>query len=85
MNVSMQDASNLGWKLISVLMGRSPASLLRTHSAKRRAIAQELIGFDREWAACSAPSPRQYIADVLPLDAQDELAVCFDRILLRRS
>ena len=25
--------------------------------------------------------PDQYIADVLPLDAQDELAVCFDRIL----
>src|ERR1700745_1321542 len=31
MNVSMQDAFNLGWKLISVLQGRSDADLLRTY------------------------------------------------------
>jgi phenol 2-monooxygenase len=50
MNVSMQDAFNLGWKLAAVLRGRSPASLLHTYSAERRAIAKELIDFDREWA-----------------------------------
>ena len=56
MNVSMQDAFNLGWKLISVLQGRSPASLLHTYSAERQAVAKELIDFDREWAAMlSAP------------------------------
>ena len=51
MNVSMQDAFNLGWKLASVLQGRSAPSLLHTYSAERRAIAKELIDFDREWAA----------------------------------
>jgi phenol 2-monooxygenase (NADPH) len=51
MNVSMQDAFNLGWKLASVLHGRCAPSLLHTYSAERRAIAKELIDFDREWAA----------------------------------
>jgi phenol 2-monooxygenase (NADPH) len=54
MNVSMQDAFNLGWKLVSVLHNRCPASLLHTYSAERRAIAKELIDFDREWAALLA-------------------------------
>jgi phenol 2-monooxygenase (NADPH) len=50
MNVSMQDAFNLGWKLASVLRQRCPPSLLHTYSAERRAIAKELIEFDREWS-----------------------------------
>ncbi len=54
MNVSMQDAFNLGWKLAAVLRGRCPPSLLHTYSAERRAIAKELIDFDREWAAMLA-------------------------------
>ena len=56
MNVSMQDAFNLGWKLASVLRGRCPPRILHTYSAERQAIAKELIDFDREWAAMlSAP------------------------------
>ena len=56
MNVSMQDAFNLGWKLAAVLQGRSPASLLHTYSAERQAVAKELIDFDRAWAKMlSAP------------------------------
>jgi phenol 2-monooxygenase len=58
MNVSMQDAFNLGWKLAAVLEGRSPASLLETYSAERHAIARELIDFDREWAAIMAAAPQ---------------------------
>ena len=50
MNVSMQDAFNLGWKLAAVLQGRSPASLLHTYSRERQTIAKTLIDFDREWA-----------------------------------
>jgi len=51
MNVSMQDAFNLGWKLASVLRRQCSPQLLRTYSAERQAIAKELIDFDREWAA----------------------------------
>ena len=59
MNVSMQDAFNLGWKLVSVLQKRCPPSLLHTYSAERRAIAKELIDFDREWAAMLASTHGQ--------------------------
>jgi phenol 2-monooxygenase (NADPH) len=54
MNVSMQDAFNLGWKLAFVLRRQCPPSLLHTYSAERRSIAKELIDFDREWAALLA-------------------------------
>jgi phenol 2-monooxygenase (NADPH) len=54
MNVSMQDTFNLGWKLAAVLRGRSQPSLLHTYSAERRAIAKELIDFDRQWASLLA-------------------------------
>jgi 2-polyprenyl-6-methoxyphenol hydroxylase-like FAD-dependent oxidoreductase len=50
MNVSMQDSFNLGWKLASVLQGRSAPDLLHSYSAERQSIAKELIDFDREWA-----------------------------------
>lgn len=50
MNVSMQDAFNLGWKLAAVLRGLAAPQLLATYSAERQAIAKELIDFDREWA-----------------------------------
>ncbi len=58
MNVSMQDAFNLGWKLAAVLQGRSAPQLLRTYSAERHAIAQELIDFDKEWSKIMASPPK---------------------------
>ena len=59
MNVSMQDAFNLGWKLGAVLRRRSAPHLLHSYSAERHAIAKELIDFDREWAAILASANRQ--------------------------
>lgn len=50
MNVSMQDTFNLGWKLISVLEGRSPASLLHTYNTERHVIAENLIEMDTRWS-----------------------------------
>lgn len=54
MNVSMQDAFNLGWKLAAVLRGRSDASLLRSYSAERQPVAKQLIDFDKEWSTMIA-------------------------------
>jgi phenol 2-monooxygenase len=51
MNVSMQDAFNLGWKLAAVLQGRSGEGLLRTYSEERHAVAHDLIEFDKFWSA----------------------------------
>lgn len=58
MNVSMGDSLNLGWKLAAVLQGCSPEQLLHTYSAERRAIAKELIDFDREWARIISARPQ---------------------------
>lgn len=58
MNVSMQDAFNLGWKLAAVLDGRAPPALLHTYSAERHAIAQGLIDFDKAWSKTMASPPK---------------------------
>ena len=59
MNVSMQDAFNLGWKLAAVLRGRSSPQLLHSYSAERRAVAAELIDFDRRFAAMFSAAPKR--------------------------
>ncbi|WP_315753614.1 MULTISPECIES: FAD-binding monooxygenase [unclassified Bradyrhizobium] len=63
MNVSMQDTFNLGWKLAAVLGRRCAPQLLHSYSAERRAIAQELIDFDREWSGILASAAKQGGAD----------------------
>ncbi len=63
MNVSMGDAFNLGWKLVSVLRGQMPAALLRSYSAERQAVAQELIDFDQEFARIMSAPPQDHDVD----------------------
>ncbi|PPQ16474.1 3-hydroxybenzoate 4-monooxygenase [Bradyrhizobium sp. AC87j1] len=63
MNVSMQDAFNLGWKLAAVLRKQCAPSLLHSYSAERQAVAKELIDFDREWAGILASSAKAGGAD----------------------
>ncbi len=58
MNVSIADAFNLGWKLAAVLRGLSAPGLLHSYSQERRAIAQELIDFDREFARMFSARPK---------------------------
>ena len=74
MNVSMQDAFNLGWKLAAVLGGRAKPELLRTYSAERHVVAQELIDFDKQWSKIMASPPkdprRPELAGVDPLELQ---------------
>ncbi len=58
LNVSTQDALNLGWKLSSVLRGLAAPSLLESYSDERQPVAQRLIDFDREWSAMMAAGPK---------------------------
>lgn len=58
MNVSMQDAFNLGWKLAAVFEGRSPSRFLASYSQERQPVAQELIDFDKEWSAMIGARPK---------------------------
>ncbi len=71
MNVSMQDAYNLGWKLASVLRGHCTAELLHTYSTERQAVAKELIDFDREWAAMLQSASNSDGKTVDPSEVQD--------------
>ena len=57
MNVSMQDAFNLGWKLAHVLRGQASPALLRSYSGERQQIAQDLIDFDKQWSSLMAAEP----------------------------
>ncbi|AMA57922.1 FAD-binding monooxygenase [Bradyrhizobium sp. CCGE-LA001] len=63
MNVSMQDAFNLGWKLAAVLRKQCAPALLHSYSAERQAVAKELIDFDREWAGILASAAKAGGAD----------------------
>ncbi len=58
MNVSMQDAFNLGWKLAAVLRGLAEPALLHTYSAERQGIAKELIDFDGKFAKMFSARPK---------------------------
>ena len=58
MNMSMQDAFNLGWKLASVLRGRAAPHLLTTYSEERQPIARELIDFDHAFSRLISAPPR---------------------------
>jgi bifunctional hydroxylase/dehydrase len=43
MNVSLQDATNLGWKLAAELRGDAPPELLDTYHAERHPVGQKLL------------------------------------------
>ena len=49
LNVSIQDAYNLGWKLAMVLKRRAKPCLLETYEKERRPVAQFLLRFDSDF------------------------------------
>ncbi len=67
MNVSMQDAFNLGWKLGAVVEGRAPATLLDTYAAERKVIAKDMIDFDKAWSTLMA-TPAEALSDPTELE-----------------
>jgi hypothetical protein len=44
LNISMQDAMNLGWKLAAVARGDAPPALLDTYERERRPIGHRVLG-----------------------------------------
>jgi 2-polyprenyl-6-methoxyphenol hydroxylase-like FAD-dependent oxidoreductase len=81
MNVSMQDAFNLGWKLASVLRGRCSPEILRTYSDERRSVAKELIDFDRKWASMFSAPPK----DPLHADREGVDPAEFQRYFVKQA
>lgn len=49
MNVSLQDGYNIGWKLASVLKGKTGPELLETYTIERQRVAEILIDWDKVW------------------------------------
>ncbi|KAK4692779.1 phenol 2-monooxygenase (NADPH), partial [Lecanoromycetidae sp. Uapishka_2] len=56
MNTGMQDAYNLGWKLLATMQKRLHPRILSTYESERRPVAEELINFDRGYAQSWAKS-----------------------------
>ncbi|KAF2262220.1 hypothetical protein CC78DRAFT_618728 [Lojkania enalia] len=63
MNVSMQDAFNLGWKLGLVVKGIARPSILKTYQSERRRIAQDLIDFDHKFSRLFSGKPAKDLLD----------------------
>jgi 2-polyprenyl-6-methoxyphenol hydroxylase-like FAD-dependent oxidoreductase len=57
LNLCLQDAANLGWKLANVLHGRVDPSLLDTYPTERRLAAENVITHTRAQQALMRPGP----------------------------
>jgi 2-polyprenyl-6-methoxyphenol hydroxylase-like FAD-dependent oxidoreductase len=76
LNLGLQDALNLGWKLAASVRGWAPAGLLDTYQAERRPVAERVINHSRAQLALLAPGPevtalRTVVAELL----RDDTAV----------
>jgi 2-polyprenyl-6-methoxyphenol hydroxylase-like FAD-dependent oxidoreductase len=58
LNVGVQDAVNLGWKLAQVVNGTSPDSLLDTYHAERHPVGARLLRNTKAQVALSTPDER---------------------------
>ncbi|KAI1112382.1 FAD binding domain-containing protein [Nemania sp. NC0429] len=70
MNVSMQDAYNLGWKIGLACKGILRREILSTYELERKQIAEELIAFDQEFSRLFSGRPAR--------DVMDETGVSMD-------
>lgn len=74
LNLGVQDAMNLGWKLAQVVRGSSPERLLDTYHAERHPIAAQVLRDTMAQVALlraddQTTALREIVADVLSLDA----------------
>ncbi|MFC4943087.1 FAD-dependent monooxygenase [Pseudonocardia sp. GCM10023141] len=58
LNLGLQDAVNLGWKLALVIRGLAPERLLDTYTAERRPVAERVLRNTRAQVALMRPGPQ---------------------------
>ncbi|HLK92350.1 MAG TPA: FAD-dependent monooxygenase [Polyangia bacterium] len=73
LNIGVQDAVNLGWKLAQVVRGTSPESLLDTYHAERHPIAARVLKMTMTATALNRDDDRtkalrETVADLLSMD-----------------
>jgi hypothetical protein len=57
LNLGLQDAVNLGWKLAAVVNGWAPTSLLDTYESERYPVGQRVMMHSQAQIALAAPGP----------------------------
>ncbi|MGI5226508.1 FAD-dependent monooxygenase [Actinoallomurus sp. CA-142502] len=57
LNLGLQDAANLGWKLAATVCGRAPYGLLDTYAAERRPVAGRVLHNTRAQVRLMNPDP----------------------------
>ncbi|YCQ24858.1 FAD-dependent monooxygenase [Arthrobacter sp. Z4-13] len=73
LNIGVQDAVNLGWKLAQVVNGMSPGSLLDTYHAERHPVAARVLRNTMAQTALRRPDARikavgEVVAELLSMD-----------------
>ncbi|MFI0417435.1 FAD-dependent monooxygenase [Spongiactinospora sp. 9N601] len=84
LNLGLQDAMNLGWKLALVAAGRAADALLDTYTAERHPVAAKVLRNTRAQVALMRPGPqvdalREVLAETLRLpEAHEHFATMMD-------
>ncbi|MER8188350.1 FAD-dependent monooxygenase [Kitasatospora sp. NPDC094015] len=77
LNLGLQDAANLGWKLALVATGRAPERLLDTYTAERHPVGARVLRNTRAQLVLMRPGPhvdalREVLAETLTIPAAHE-------------
>lgn len=78
LNLGVQDAFNLGWKLAAVIAQQAPSSLLDTYEAERRPVADDVLTTTRAQSVLISGGPgatalRRVLGELLALPEADRL------------
>ncbi|CAL9363324.1 Rifampicin monooxygenase [Nocardiopsis dassonvillei] len=73
LNLGVQDAFNLGWKLAAEVNGWAPGALLDTYEAERRPVAAQVLDNTRAQTELMSPEPgaravRRLVSELMDLD-----------------
>ena len=73
LNLGIQDAFNLGWKLAAEVAGRAPEGLLDSYETERRPVAEQVLTLTRAQSVLIDPEPgpravRTLLAELMEVD-----------------
>lgn len=73
LNLGIQDATNLGWKLAAAIRGWAPAGLLETYARERQPVARDVLRLTRAQAELMRTDPgpvavRSLVADLMDFE-----------------
>ena len=57
LNLGLEDAMNLGWKLAATIKGKAPQTLLDTYYTERHPIGEQVLDWSRAQVAIMQPNP----------------------------